>query len=101
MRWPDVRGAHPEQWLVIEALEAHTDNHHRVVDCIAVLEVCPDGATAFQCYRELRREDSHRELYYLHTATAELEIEERFWLGIRGTSGGAMRYLGPTGGAGT
>ena len=83
MRWPDVRGAHPDQWLLIEALEAHTADHRRVVDRIAVLEVCPDSATALQRYRELRREHPHRELYFVHTANPELEIEERSWLGVR------------------
>jgi hypothetical protein len=38
MRWADVRSAHPDQWLVIEALEAHTENRRRVFDRIAVIE---------------------------------------------------------------
>lgn len=44
MRWADVRVVHPEQWLVIEALDAHSENDRRIVDLIAVADICPDGA---------------------------------------------------------
>ncbi len=37
MRWPEVRASHPEQWLVIEALEAHSEDDHRIFDRIAVI----------------------------------------------------------------
>lgn len=83
MRWADVRVTHPEKWLVIEALEAHTTNRRRVVDRIAVVEVCTDGATALQRYADLHREHPERDLYFVHTGNAELEIEERPWIGIR------------------
>jgi len=83
MRWADVRTTHPDRWLLIEALEAHTENHRRVVDRLAVLEACPDGATALERYRVLHREHSDRELYFVHTSSAALEIEERSWAGIR------------------
>ena len=79
MRWPDIRTTHPDRWLLVEALEAHSEGHRRIVDRLAVLEVCPDGATALQRYRELHREHPDRELYYVHTANSELTIEERSW----------------------
>ncbi len=53
MLWPDVRKAHPEQWLIIEALEAHTDGNQRLLDRVAVIEACPNGASAMQNYRRL------------------------------------------------
>lgn len=84
MRWQDVRAAHPEQWLVIEALEAHSENNHRVLDRIAVVDVCADGRSTMKRYRELRREHPQRELCFVHTSMVELDIEERLWLGIRG-----------------
>jgi hypothetical protein len=83
MRWADVCAAHPDQWLVIEALEAHTENQHRVFDRIAVVESCPDGAAALRRYRELHGEHRVRELYFVHTANAVLDVEERSWTGIR------------------
>ncbi len=83
MHWGDVRASYPEQWLVIEALEAHTDDHRRIVDHIAVVETCADGATAHRRYRDLHRSHPGRELYFVHTGVPSLEIQERPWLGIR------------------
>jgi hypothetical protein len=84
MRWPEVRAAHPEQWLVIEALDAHSENDQRVVDRIAVVDVCADGRATMKRYAELRREHPHREFCFVHTSRVELQIEERLWLGVRG-----------------
>ena len=37
MRWSDVRKACPDQWLVIEALEAHTTpDNQRILEHIAI-----------------------------------------------------------------
>lgn len=84
MRWSEVRAAHPDRWLVIEALEAHTEDTRRVFDRIAVVDVCPDGRATMKRYAELHRQHPQRELCFVHTGTAELEIEERPWMGIRG-----------------
>ena len=83
MRWADVRKIHPDRWLVIEALKAHSEGGRRVLDEIAVVEVCADGAAVYQRYRELHRAQRERELYFAHTQNAELEIEERPWVGLR------------------
>ena len=84
MRWTEIRAAHPDQWLVVEALEAHSANDHRVFDRVGIIEVCPDGRAAMKRYGELRREHPNREFCFVHTSKAELEFEERLWLGIRG-----------------
>ena len=84
MRWQEVRAAHPDQWLVIEALEAHSENDHRILDRIAVIDVCSDGRATLKRYGELRREHPQREFCFVHTSMVELDIEERLWLGIRG-----------------
>jgi hypothetical protein len=83
MQWAEVRAVYPDQWLIIEALEAHTDNRRRLLDKIAVVERCPDGATAMQHYRKLHQHFPLREFYFVHTSRDELEIEERHWAGIR------------------
>ena len=83
MQWDQIRAAYPDQWLVIEALEAHTDRHHRMFDQIVVVEACASGASAMKRYRELRHEHPERELCFVHTANAVLEIVERSWVGIR------------------
>ena len=53
---------------MIESLEAHTEDNRRVLDRIAVVKVCPDGATAIQSYRRLHQQRPTREFYFVHTA---------------------------------
>ena len=84
MRWTDVRTAYPEQWLVIEALEAHSVENRRVFDRIAVVEVCEDGRATMKRYADLHRQHPQREFCFVHTGAAELNIEERPWVGVRG-----------------
>ena len=84
MIWTEVRKAYPNQWLVIEALEAHsTPDHHRQLDCVAVIESCPDGTAAMQRYRGLHQQYPAREFYFVHTSREDLDIHERQWIGIR------------------
>ena len=84
MRWQEVRDAHPDQWLVIEALEAHSENEHRILDRVSVIDVCSDGRATMKRYGELQRAHPQREFCFVHTSMVELSIEERLWLGIRG-----------------
>ena len=83
MRWSEVRKAYPEQWLIIEALKAHTENNRRLLNSIAVTETCRDGVSAMQSYRRLHQQYPSREFYFVHTNRKELEITERLWAGIR------------------
>jgi len=84
MLWPAVRKAYPNQWLVVEALEAQTlPDNHRELGRLAVIEICPDGSAAFQKYRHLHQEYPAREFYFVHTSREALDIRERQWLGIR------------------
>jgi hypothetical protein len=81
MQWSEIRKAYPNTWLVIEALEAHSDAQQRVLDRIAVVESCEDGSSAFQSYQRLHHEHPWRELYYVHTGREALDIRERHWDG--------------------
>ena len=84
MLWPEVRKAYPNQWLIIEALEARTmPDNRRWLGRLAVIESCPDGKAALQRYRHLHHEYPTREFYFVHTSREELDILERQWLGIR------------------
>ena len=84
MRWEQVRISYPDQWLVIEALEAYSDDtHRRHVERLAVLEQCSDGDIALKRYRHLHQEFPQREFYFVHTSRKELNIQERQWVGIR------------------
>ena len=77
MEWSEIRRHYPQQWLLIEAIEAHSENGHRLLDDIAVLATFPDSVTAMKRYGHLQQEAPQRELYVCHTDREELEIRER------------------------
>jgi hypothetical protein len=79
MRWTDACAAYPGQWLVVEAIEVHTEIHgdacRRILDQLEVIELCADGRAAMHRYRELRRAMPGRELCFIHTSYPALELE--------------------------
>ncbi len=84
MKWPEIRQAYPNQWLIIEALQAHTTpENQREMDKIAVIEHCADSISAMQSYRRLHEQFPAREFYFVHTSREVLDIRERVWTGIR------------------
>ena len=83
MDWDEIKQAYPDQWIVIEAMEAHSEGGLRVLDRVAVIATCPDGESAVDAYRRLHDEFPEREFYFIHTSRATLQIEERLWVGIR------------------
>jgi molybdopterin synthase catalytic subunit len=83
MDWDEIKQAYPDQWIVIEAMEAHSEGGLRVLDRVAVIATCPDGESAVDAYRKLHDEFPEREFYFIHTSRATLQIEERLWVGIR------------------
>jgi len=87
MKWPEIRNNYPEQWLIIEAMKAHTENRQRLLDHIAVIETCIDGAAAMKRYQELHRQYPQREFYFVHTQQEKLDITERRWAGLRSAYG--------------
>jgi len=85
MNWQSVREAYPNQWLIIEAINAYTNpDHLRVIDQLRVVEQCSDGTSAFQRYRVLHTEYPEREFYFVRTSRKVLKIREVQWLGVRG-----------------
>jgi hypothetical protein len=84
MQWSEIRKAYPNQWLVVEALKAHTtSDNRRLLDKIAVVEHCNDGSAAMNSYRRTHQQYPAREFYFVHTSREELNIREQQWLGIR------------------
>ncbi len=84
MQWSEIRKAYPNQWLVVEALQAHTTpDNRRLLDKIAVVEHCNDGSAAMDSYRRIHQQYPAREFYFVHTSREELDIREQQWLGIR------------------
>lgn len=84
MTWQHAREHYPEQWLLVEALQAHSKDNQWIVEDLAVIEAFDDSVAAMKRYRELHRQAPQRELLVFHTSRATLDIQERVYLGIRG-----------------
>lgn len=84
MEWKQIRETYPFQWLLIEALKAHTDeNMQRILDEIAVIDMCADGPSAWKRYLAFQESEPAREVYPVYTGRETLDITERRWMGIR------------------
>ncbi len=84
MKWYEIRSHYPNQWLLIEAIRAHSEEEQRILDEIAVIKTFLDSRTAMQAYTNLHRDSPQREMYVVHTTRKELNITERRWIGVRG-----------------
>lgn len=84
MQWQDIRRHYPDQWLLIEAIEARSVDDRRILDDLAIVDVFEDSVAAMKSYAKLHRQAPQRELYVFDTDREELEIRERHWLGVRG-----------------
>lgn len=84
MHWAEIREAYPDQWLIVEALEAHTTaDSRRELDRLTVVDRCATGGEALQRYRQLHQQFPQREFYFVHTSRKTLDIREQRWVGIR------------------
>jgi len=83
VQWNEIRERFPGQWLLIEAIEAHSADDQRILDDIAIVQTFPDSVTAMARYQELHRRNPMLEMYVVHTDRESLEIGEIRWLGLR------------------
>lgn len=83
MNWETVRIHFPDQWILLEAIEAHSDNGRRIIDRISVINKYDQSKEALNEYKMLHSQEPSRELYVAHTSKEELKIIERRWLGVR------------------
>ncbi len=83
MKWNDIREHYPEQWVLVEAVKAHSEGKKRIVESLTLIDTFPDSTSAWQEYKKLHHASPYREFYIVHTSRQELEITERSWFGIR------------------
>ena len=83
MKWEKIRAHYPKQWLLIEAIKAHSEAKKRILDDIAVINVFSDSKKAMHSYIELHHDEPKRELFVVHTDRETLDITIRKWFGIR------------------
>lgn len=83
MKWEAVRQNYPNKWMLIEAIDAYSENGKRIVNELSLLDSYDDSKNALGVYKELHNKEPQRELYVAHSSKETLDITERRWLGIR------------------
>lgn len=85
MRWDDIKKTTPQQWVIIEAIDAHTQGDNRVIENIQLVEVFgEDNKEALRRYVQIHKIHPEKEYYVVHTSKPELNIKVRYWAGVRG-----------------
>lgn len=77
MKWEEIRQYYPHQWLLVEAIKAHSESGKRIIDQLSVIHTFQDSIAAMKDYTQLHRDSPERELYVFHTDREQLDIAER------------------------
>ena len=84
MIWEEVKKVYPNQWLIIEAIEAYTEGNKRIIAQMTVVNnFQEDNNKALLQYLQLHRKHREREFYVVHTSRPQLDIIEQKWIGVR------------------
>jgi hypothetical protein len=83
MKWQEIRTHYPQQWLLVEAIKARSEDSKRILEQLAVIGTFSDSVTALKSYQQLHHEAPERELYVFHASRETLDVTERKWIGIR------------------
>ena len=70
MQWQEIRNHYPQQWLLVEAIKAHSEANKRVLDQLAVVNTYPDSVQAMRSYVQLPSRISERESCMCFTPAA-------------------------------
>lgn len=84
MKWEDVCKAFPNKWVLIEVVQAYTnDENERVLEKVTPLNKYLTSTEAMNAYQQIHQENPQKELYVLHTSRKEPNIMEKKWVGVR------------------
>ena len=83
MRWQEVQKRYPNEWVVLEATKAYSQEGQRYIEEVVVLDRFNNSPDAMRRYYELHREQPHKEYCFFHTSRPALVAQERY-AGIRG-----------------
>ncbi|MCH1626748.1 hypothetical protein [Fredinandcohnia quinoae] len=83
MKWEQVRDQYPEQWVLVEAISAYSENSTRYIDELSVISNFPDSTLAWKEYKKLHLVEPTREYYIFHTDHKTIEVKEQTFIGVR------------------
>ena len=75
MTWKDVKKVYPDQWVLLEVVEAHSEGEKRIDEHMNVIgSFADDGDKAFEKYIEMHKVRKEIEYYIYHTSNENLNI---------------------------
>lgn len=83
MKWQEIRNQYPNQWVLVEALKANSQNNKRKIQDMAVISEYDNSTKAWKGYKTLHLSNPSRELYIFHTSNEKIEVTEERFTGIR------------------
>lgn len=83
MKWEQIRQHYPEQWVLVEAISAYSENSTRYLEELSVISNFPESTTAWKEYKKLHLAESSHEYYIFHTDHETIEVEEQRFTGVR------------------
>lgn len=76
MKWEKIREQYPEQWVLVEATSAYSENSIRYMDELSVISNFPESTIAWREYKKLHLANPLREYYIFHTIFDTDEVEQ-------------------------
>ena len=84
MKWEDIRQKYIDEWIIIEAINARTEDGNRIVEELTIVDNFDnDNNRALRKYVKFHKANPKRELYVVHTSRNKLNIKERRWTVVR------------------
>jgi hypothetical protein len=84
MKWSELREHCPNQFVLVEAISAYSKNHKRIIEEMGLVKQYQNAVDAWNGYKKIRRDFPEKELYIFHTSQEQIEVEEQYFIGIRG-----------------
>lgn len=77
MKWETIRAHFPNQWVTMEAFDAHSKSGKRIIEDMSVLDSALESIQLSRVYRDRLCKTPGREIFFFHTSRETIEIEER------------------------
>jgi hypothetical protein len=77
MKWQDVREKFPNEWVLMEALDSHSEDGYWIVEEMSVVDnFGDDGNGTWKAQNELLKKYPQRQFFFYHTGNEEIVIEQ-------------------------
>jgi hypothetical protein len=83
MRWTEVQEQFPNEWVVLEVIQAYSRDGHRYIEEVEVIDQFEKSVEAMHRYEKLHQDHPNHEYCFFHTSRPNLVARERY-AGIRG-----------------